>query len=39
MLQVDGRRFATRNGRACLPAHKGLVRATSPHAIRSNALR
>ena len=39
VLQVDGRRFATRNGRACLPAHKGLVRATSPHAIRSNALR
>ena len=39
VLQVDGRRFATRNGRACLPAHKGLVRATSPQAIRSNALR
>lgn len=39
VLKVDGRRFATRNGRACLPAHKGLVRATSPRAIRSNALR
>ena len=39
VLHVAGRRFATRNGRACLPAHKGLVRATSPHAIRSNALR
>ena len=39
VLHVDGRRFATRNGRACLRAHKGLVRATSPHAIRSNALR
>ncbi len=39
VLHVDGRRFATRNGRACLPAHKGLVRATSPPAIRSNALR
>ena len=38
-LRVDGRRFAARNGRACLPAHKGLVRATSPQAIRSNALR
>ena len=39
VLHVDGRRFATRNGRACLPAHKGLVRATLPRAIRSNALR
>ena len=39
VLHVDGRRFVTRNGRACLPAHKGLVRAMSPRAIRSNALR
>src|SRR6188508_1205662 len=39
VLHVDGRRFAARSGRACLPAHKGFVRATSPHAIRSNALR
>ena len=39
VLHVDGRRFATRNGQACLPAHKGLVRATLSRAIRSNALR
>ena len=39
VLRVDGKTFATRNGRACLPTHEGLVRATSPQAIRSNALR
>ena len=39
VLTADGRRFTTRNGRACLPRHRGLVRATLGGAIRSNALR
>jgi hypothetical protein len=38
-LRVDGRRFGTRNGRACLPAHRGLVRAVLSGAVRSNAVR
>jgi hypothetical protein len=38
-LHVDGRRVATRNGLACPGAHKGLVRATMPGAVRSNAVR
>jgi hypothetical protein len=37
-LHVDGRRFVTRAGRACLPRHAGLVRANLGGAIRSNAL-
>ncbi len=38
-LRVDGRRVATRSGRACVGKHRGLVRATAPGAVRSNALR
>ncbi len=38
-LRVDGRRFATRAGRACLPKHTGLVRADLGGAVRSNAIR
>ena len=37
-LSVDGRRIAARGGKACVGAHRGLVRATAPGAIRSNAL-
>ena len=36
-LVVDGKRFRTRNGRACIGRHTGLVRATAPGAVRSNA--
>jgi hypothetical protein len=39
VLHVDGRRVTTRNGTACPGAHKGLVRATLPGAVRSNAVR
>jgi hypothetical protein len=39
VLLVDGRRVATRAGRGCVGRHRGLVRATAPHAVRSNALR
>jgi uncharacterized protein DUF4430 len=39
VLAVDGRRVKTRSGRACVGRHRGLVRATSPNAVRSNALR
>jgi hypothetical protein len=39
VLQVDGRRMRTRSGRACVGRHVGLVRATLPGAVRSNALR
>jgi hypothetical protein len=39
VLQVDGRRVRTRSGRACVGRHLGLVRATLPGAVRSNALR
>ena len=37
-LVVDGKRFRTRSGRACVGRHTGLVRATAPGAVRSNAL-
>jgi hypothetical protein len=36
-LTADGKRFKTKNGRACIGKHIGLVRATAPGAIRSNA--
>ncbi len=39
VLNVDGRRVKTRSGRACVGRHRGLVRATAPNAVRSNALR
>ena len=35
-LAADGKRFKTKNGRACIGKHAGLVRATAPGAIRSN---
>ena len=38
-LTADGKRFRTRAGRACIGRHVGLVRATTPGAVRSNALR
>jgi hypothetical protein len=38
-LLVDGRRVATRAGRACVGKHRGLVRATLTGAVQSNALR
>jgi hypothetical protein len=38
-LHVDGRRVATRAGRACVGRHRGLVRAMLTGAVRSNALR
>ncbi len=38
-LVADGKRFRTRNGRACIGRHVGLVRATAPGAVRSNAVR
>lgn len=38
-LVVDGKRFRTKNGRACVGRHKGLVRAIAPNAVRSNAQR
>ena len=36
-LITDGKRFRTRAGRACIGRHVGLVRATAPGAVRSNA--
>ena len=36
-LAADGKRFKTKNGRACIGRHAGLVRATAPGAVRSNA--
>ena len=39
VLSVDGRRVRTRAGRACVGRHRGLVRATLPPAVRSNALK
>ncbi len=36
-LIADGKRFRTRNGRACIGKHVGTVRATAPGAVRSNA--
>jgi Domain of unknown function (DUF4430) len=38
-LLVDGRSVKTRAGRGCVGKHRGLVRATLPSAVRSNALR
>jgi hypothetical protein len=38
-LVADGKRFRTRQGRACIGKHKGLVRAVAPNAVRSNAVR
>jgi len=37
-LLADGKRFRTKNGRACIGRHAGLVRATAPGAVRSNAV-
>ena len=39
VLRVDGRSVRTRAGRACVGRHRGLVRATAPNAVRSNAVR
>ena len=39
VLVVDGRRVKTRSGRGCVGKHRGLVRATSPNAVRSNSVR
>jgi hypothetical protein len=39
VLRVDGRSVRTRAGRGCVGRHRGLVRATAPGAVRSNALR
>ena len=36
-LVADGKRFRTKAGRACIGKHAGLVRATAPGAVRSNA--
>ena len=36
-LVADGKRFRTTAGRACIGKHLGLVRATAPGAVRSNA--
>ena len=38
-LRVDGRRVPMAGGRACPGPHRGLVRATAPGAVRSNALK
>lgn len=38
-LVADGKRTATRSGRACIGRHTGLVRAVAPGAVRSNAVR
>ena len=38
-LVADGKRFRTRAGRACIGRHVGVVRATAPGAVRSNAVR
>ena len=38
-LLVDGRSVKTRAGRGCVGKHRGLVRATLPNAVRSNALK
>jgi hypothetical protein len=37
-LVVDGRRVRTRRGRACLKAHRSLVRAVLAGSVRSNAM-
>jgi hypothetical protein len=38
-LTVDGKRFRTREGRACIGRHTGLVRAVATGAVRSNAVK
>jgi len=38
-LHVGAKRFAAKNGRACIGRHTGLVRATAAGAVRSNAVR
>ena len=38
-LLADGKRFRTKAGRACIGKHVGLVRATAPDAVRSNAVK
>lgn len=38
-LVAGGKRFKTKAGRACIGRHTGLVRATAPGAVRSNAQR
>ena len=38
-LTVDGKRFQTREGRACIGRHAGLVRAVASGTVRSNAVR
>jgi Domain of unknown function (DUF4430) len=38
-LLVDGRSVKTKSGRGCVGKHRGLVRATLPNAVRSNALK
>jgi Domain of unknown function (DUF4430) len=38
-LVVDGRSVRTKAGRGCTGRHRGLVRATLPNAVRSNALK
>jgi hypothetical protein len=39
VLSAGGRRFPTKAGRACIGKHTGLVRATAPGAVRSNAVK
>jgi hypothetical protein len=39
VLMADGKRFTTQAGRACIGRHAGLVRATAPGAVRSNAVK
>ena len=39
VVVADGKRVRTRQGRACIGRHTGLVRAVAPGAVRSNALR
>lgn len=38
VLHVDGRAVMTKAGRACIGPHRGLVKATLEHDVRSNAL-
>ena len=38
-LHAGGKRFPTREGRACIGRHSGLVRATAVGAVRSNSVR
>ena len=39
VLTADGKRYRTRQGRACIGKHTSLVRAIAPGAVRSNAVR